>query len=137
MRATNPHHYEDNRIVCNSNGRKLTKQGKPKKNAAHWEYSNHCKTLKAQIKETQRKTAMARKTAQGQLANQVIAIGKTIKAEKLSYKSFQKLWGKSVGKRSPATFMSKLQLQSRECWWRRYRVQYLPNSAQSNLCVRT
>jgi hypothetical protein len=40
--------------------------------------------------------------------NAILRTGDTIKLEKLSYKAFQKLFGKSVGKRAPGTFVSHL-----------------------------
>jgi len=112
MRATHSENYEPNRIIKNSNGKKQTKLGKSKQGTSHWQYSNRCKALKFQVREAHRKMACARNTAQRQLANQVIELGKTIKTEKLSYKAFQKLFGKSVGRRSPATFISKLRYKA-------------------------
>ena len=49
-----------------------------------------------------------RKTAHGQLVNEILKQGVLIKTEKLSYKGFQKNFGKSVGKRAPGLFMETL-----------------------------
>ncbi|HAA28352.1 MAG TPA: hypothetical protein DCE56_12545, partial [Cyanobacteria bacterium UBA8553] len=42
------------------------------------------------------------------LVNDILRTGDIIKLEKLSYKAFQKLFGKSVGKRAPGMFVSHL-----------------------------
>jgi hypothetical protein len=42
------------------------------------------------------------------LVNTILRTGNTFKLEKLSYKAFQKLFGKSVGKRAPGMFVSRL-----------------------------
>jgi len=48
------------------------------------------------------------KSLHGELVNTILRTGDTIKLEKLSYKAFQKLFGKSVGKRAPGMFVSHL-----------------------------
>ena len=63
-------------------------------------------------RELSRKMAEARNTAQGKLANEILQLGNIVKTEKLSYKGFQKLWGKSVSKRSPAAFISKMRYKA-------------------------
>ncbi len=50
----------------------------------------------ARLAERYRREAAHRKTSHGQLANQIIAQGPTIKTEKLSYKAFQKQFGRSI-----------------------------------------
>ncbi|MCY0899732.1 MAG: transposase [Firmicutes bacterium] len=62
----------------------------------------------AVLKEQYRRETAHRKTLHGQLANQVIAIGTRIKTEKLSYKAFQKMFGRSIGVRAPKLFLSIL-----------------------------
>ncbi len=107
MRANNPNNYEETKYIKNSNGKTLIKHGKPK-SKQQWHYSNKCKTLKSEVKELHRKMAATRNTSQGHLANHILKMGNVIKTEKLSYKAFQKLFGRSVLKRSPATFIGKL-----------------------------
>ncbi|MBU1746244.1 MAG: transposase [Chloroflexi bacterium] len=58
--------------------------------------------------ELQRKQAAHRKSLHGQLANHILQLGDVVKAEKLSYKAFQRLFGKSVQFRAPGTFMAVL-----------------------------
>ncbi|HYG84838.1 MAG TPA: transposase [Azospirillum sp.] len=58
--------------------------------------------------ELERCLAAERKRAQGELANRVLAQGNTIKTEKVSYRSFQKNFGRSVKRRAPSLFVSTL-----------------------------
>ncbi len=70
--------------------------------------SEHQRDTEAVLRELHRRESAHRKTLHGQLANEVIAIGTKIKTEKLSYKAFQKLFGRSIGIRAPKTFLSIL-----------------------------
>ena len=45
---------------------------------------------------------------QGELVNTVLSIGKFINLEKLSYKAFQKMFGRSVRKCAPGMFVRQL-----------------------------
>lgn len=56
----------------------------------------------------ERKLAAHRKSLHGQLVNDILRTGDVIKLEKLSYRAFQKLYGKSVGLRAPGMFVSHL-----------------------------
>ena len=49
-----------------------------------------------------------RKSLHGQLVNHVFSMGNEIKLEKLSYRAFQKMFGKSVGMRAPGMFVGLL-----------------------------
>ena len=62
----------------------------------------------ARLTELYRREAAPRNTLHGQLANHVIAHGIFIKTEKLSYKSFQKRYGRSIGVRAPKLFLTIL-----------------------------
>lgn len=62
----------------------------------------------ARIRERLRKEAAHRKTVHGRLANQIMARGIGIKTEKLSYKAFQKRFGRSISVRAPKLFLSIL-----------------------------
>jgi len=44
----------------------------------------------------------------GKLVNQTLQLGKNIKTEKVSIKAWQKIFGKSIGCKSPSTFQSEL-----------------------------
>ncbi len=93
-RATNPNNYNPNGTV-NKGGKK-------------WNNSKtYLKTRSAKA-NLERKLAAQRKSLHGELVNAILRTGDTIKLEKLSYKAFQKLFGKSVGKRAPGMFISHL-----------------------------
>jgi putative transposase len=53
--------------------------------------------------------AAERKRSHGELANRILGQGTTIKTEELSYKSFQKNYGRSVKLRAPGMLISMLQ----------------------------
>ncbi len=108
LRATNPENFEDDTFEKNANGRIVRKKGKVKKGAKTWIRSQIYKTSSRQAQEFQRKMAETRACKHGQLANEVLSVGKTIKTEKLSYVSFQKNFGRSVSFRAPGLFLVKL-----------------------------
>ena len=58
--------------------------------------------------EMERRLAAERRRSHGEFANRVLAQGNTIKLEKLSYRSFQKCFGRSVKRRAPGLFVSIL-----------------------------
>ena len=92
--STNPDNYNENGTV---------KPGKKQ-----WVFSTQYLALKAELAELQRVLAETRKRAHGVLANKILELGINIKTEKLSYKAFQKLFGKSVSRRAPGMFVSTL-----------------------------
>ena len=93
-RANNPGNY-------NSNG--TAKKGKKR-----WNSSKSYLKVRNSKANLERKLAAHRKSLHGELVNDILRLGDTIKLEKLSYKAFQKLFGKSVGKRAPGMFVSHL-----------------------------
>lgn len=70
--------------------------------------SRHMKVSQGKLSEMFRKEAAYRKTLHGQLANKILSVGVQIKTEKLSYRAFQKTFGKSVGVRAPGMFVTLL-----------------------------
>ncbi len=93
-RATNPGNY-------NSNG--TVKKGKKR-----WNSSNSYLKTRNSKANLERKLAAHRKSLHGELVNNILRTADVFKLEKLSYKAFQKLFGKSVGKRAPGMFVSHL-----------------------------
>ncbi|MBK8970846.1 MAG: transposase [Hahellaceae bacterium] len=94
-RATNPHCYHAN--------------GTWKKGAKVKVVSKNYQDLRRQYAESERKLAAERKRSQGELANAVLRLGNIVKTEKLSYRAWQKQYGKSVKVKAPATFVNELQ----------------------------
>ena len=70
--------------------------------------SQHQLETEAVLRELYRREAAHRKTLHGQLANRLMAIGPHIKTEKLSYKAFQKMYGRSISVRAPKLLLSIL-----------------------------
>ena len=70
--------------------------------------SNALRVTSSKLADLHRREAAYRKTQHGRLINQILQIGSSIKTENISYRSFQKLYGKSVGMRAPGKFVSML-----------------------------
>ena len=92
QRASNPQNYEN---------------GIPKKNVL-WKKSNRYLKKQQELSHLKRTTASTRKTIHGTYVNHILSLGTTVKCEKLSYQSFQKIFGKSVTKYAPGMFMQIL-----------------------------
>ena len=93
LRATNPDNYNPNGTV--KKGKKFKK-------------SNRYKTISQDLAETDRILAAHRKSLHGKDINEIIAMGTRIKTENVSYKSWQKRYGRSIGMRAPSMFMDSL-----------------------------
>jgi putative transposase len=93
-RANNPQNYNVNGTV--KKGKKI------------WKKSNRYKKTSSELVEIDRKLAAHRKSLHGNDINKIISIGTIIKTEKVPYKSWQKLYGKSIQVRAPSMFISSL-----------------------------
>ena len=93
-RSNNPECYDDS-------GRSIKGKRPSKK-------SRRMKVSQGKLSEMFRKEAGYRKTLHGQLVNQILSVGIKINTEKLSYRAFQKTFGKSVGVRAPGMFVTML-----------------------------
>ena len=94
-RATNPQNFNEN--------------GTCKKGVKVWTKSKRYKKLQTKIAETERKMAAHRKSLHGQLANEILSVGNKIHTEKISYKAWQKMYGKSIGRGAPSMIVSTIQ----------------------------
>lgn len=97
---------ERSRRINNPNNYNL--DGTINKGVKVWKSSHRYKKLKDELQEVYRKLKETRNKLHGTLVNRVFNLGKTVYLEKLSYKAFQKLFGKSIGKRAPGVFVEKL-----------------------------
>jgi len=96
-RAANPAHYDE--------------QGRPKKRGkarAPWKRSRGYEATRRRKASKERKLAAHRKSLHGRMTHEIVAVGNTIFTEKLSYKGWQKHYGKSVGLRAPGMFIDHL-----------------------------
>ncbi|GHO46130.1 zinc ribbon domain-containing protein [Ktedonospora formicarum] len=96
-RAGNPEHYDEK-------GR-IKKQGTKKR---QWKQSKRYQATRRRKATKERKLAAHRKSLHGRKVHEVMALGKTIILEKMSYKAWQKTYGKSVGLRAPGMFVALL-----------------------------
>lgn len=93
-RAANPDNYNPNGTV--------------KKGLKKWRSSQRYKQTATKKREIERKQAAHRKSLHSKLVNRVLKLGASIKAEKVSVRGWQKLFGKSIGFKAPATFQYEL-----------------------------
>ncbi len=108
-RTSNPDNYEADWWEKKSGGKTwVHKRGKIRKGPKTWVKSNRQKRNEVKLAELQRKQAAHRKSLHGRLVNRIIGMGNVIKLEKLSYKAFQRIFGKSVGMRAPGMFVARL-----------------------------
>jgi hypothetical protein len=96
-RAANPENYDEK-------GR-IKKQGKKQ---LHWKMSRNYEKTRRKKAEKERKHAAHRKSLHGKKAHELVTVGKTILLEKISYKAWQKQYGRSVGRRAPGMFLDIL-----------------------------
>jgi putative transposase len=83
--------------------------GRHKKGECHWkERSKRARTSQADLAEAQRRLAERRRSLHGNLVNRILCQGKTIHTEKLSYRAWQRRFGRSVGYRAPGMFITTL-----------------------------
>ena len=93
-RANNPQHYDQ--------------QGRCKKGRKTWYDSRGYQTTRRRLAHQERKLAAQRKSLHGQLAHAIVAVGHTIVTEKISYRAWQRQYGRSVGLRAPGMFIALL-----------------------------
>ena len=96
-RAANPEHYDD--------------KGRPKKRskgAPRWKQSRGYQASRRRKAARERKLAAHSKSLHGRLVHQIVRVGNTIIIEKISYKGWQKRYGRSVGLRAPGMFIDHL-----------------------------
>jgi hypothetical protein len=93
-RANNPDHYDE--------------RGRVKKGKKRWHVSHRQRKAQARRREVYRKLAATRKRSHGQLAHRALALGRTFQLERISYRAWQKTFGRSVGRSAPGTFVALL-----------------------------
>lgn len=93
-RAMNPANYDE--------------KGRARKGCKTWKRSERYKDRQAKLAELERQLASARKRDHGELANTILGLGNIIQTETLSYKAFQRIYGRSVKVRAPGEFIERL-----------------------------
>jgi hypothetical protein len=98
LRANNPENYDEQ-------GR-IKKRGKQR---LLWKHSKRYLATRRRKATRERKLAAHRKSLHGRLVHEIVAVGTTIITEKISYRAWQKQFGKSVGLRAPGMFIEMLE----------------------------
>jgi hypothetical protein len=93
-RANNPQNYDS--------------AGRVKKGNKRWHDSRGYQATRRRLASQERKLAAHRKSLHGHLAHEIVSIGTDIRLEKISYKAWQRQYGKSVGLRAPGMFVELL-----------------------------
>lgn len=93
-RPNNPNNYQSNGVV---------KKGKKK-----WINSKKYIKTRSEHREMERKIKEIRKQLHGRDSNQLLQLASSIQTEKLSYKAFQKMFGKSIARKAPSTFLKMI-----------------------------
>lgn len=96
-RAANPDNYDSQGRVKKHSKQKL-----------HWNNSRNYEKTRRRKASAERRLSAHRKSLHGKKAHEIIAVGTTMILEKLSYKAWQKQYGKSVGLRAPGMFVEIL-----------------------------
>jgi transposase len=83
-------------------------KGCVKKGRLRWKDSQGYQATRRRLATQERKLAAHRKSLHGHLVHEIVACGTTITTEKLSYKAWQKQYGKSVATHAPSMFINRL-----------------------------
>jgi hypothetical protein len=96
-RANNPQNYDEKGRMKKHGKRRLV-----------WKNSHGYLATRRRLAHKERKLAAHRKSLHGRLVHDIIRRGNTIRTEKLSYRAWQKQYGKSVGRNAPGMFLEHL-----------------------------
>src|SRR6185437_15744885 len=96
-RANNPDNYDERGRIK-----------KPGRGRLSWKNSKRYLTIRRRKATRERKLAAHRKSLHGRLVHELVALGQTILTEQISYRAWQKQFGKSVGLRAPGMFIALL-----------------------------
>ena len=97
-RAANPDNYDEKGRIRSAGGKKKL----------HWKSSKSYEKMRQRRASKERKLAAHRQSLHGHKVHEIVALGNTIILEKISYKGWQKQYGRSVGLRAPGMFIKRL-----------------------------
>src|SRR5690348_6007230 len=86
----------------------MTKRGASKRVASKNSSGKPARATRRRKATKERKLAAHRRSLHGRKVHELVAVGNTLVTEKLSYKGWQKQYGKSVGLRAPGIFIEML-----------------------------
>lgn len=93
-RANNPDNYDS--------------KGRVRKGRKMWKQSRGYTVTRCRLASQKRKQVAHRKSIQGRIAHEVASLGNTVILEKLSYKAWQKQYGRSAGRHAPGRFVATM-----------------------------
>ena len=96
-RAANAENYDSHGRIKQAGNKKL-----------RWRQSKSYQLTRRRKAEKERKLAAQRKSLHGRKVHEIVVVGNTIILEKLSYKAWQKQYGRSIGLRAPGMFVEQL-----------------------------
>src|SRR5260370_1670472 len=96
-RAANPDNYDAQRRIKKGGKKKLV-----------WKTSKGYAATRRRKATKERKLAAHRKSLHGRKVHELVAVGNTMVTEQISYKGWQKQYGRSVGLREPGMFVELL-----------------------------
>jgi hypothetical protein len=96
-RASNPQNYDEKGRIKRRGKRGLV-----------WKNSKRYLVTRRRIAHKERKLAAHRKSLHGRMVHEIVRCGNIIHTEKLSYKAWQKQYGKSVGRNAPGMLIDHL-----------------------------
>jgi putative transposase len=91
-----------------SNSNNYEQNGRIKSGSRQWVFSKNYLKDRAYLADLQRREQAYRKNLHGKKINEILRLGNSFKFEKLSYKAWQKRFGKSVGRNAPGYFVQEL-----------------------------
>jgi hypothetical protein len=96
-RANNPENHDAQGRIKKGGKRHLS-----------WKHSQRYLATRRRKATRERRLAAQRKSLHGRLVHEIVAVGTTVITEKISYRAWQKQFGKSVGLRAPGMFIALL-----------------------------
>jgi hypothetical protein len=97
-RAANPGNYDEKGRVRKAGG----------KQKLRWKSSKAYEKTRRRKAAKERRLSAHRKSLHGEKIHEIVAIGNTVILEKISYKAWQKQYGRSIGLRAPGMFIQML-----------------------------
>jgi len=82
--------------------------GSIKKGPKKWVHSRGYLKTRGKICEIERRKKETRKSSHGFIAHRILSYGQIIKTEKVSYKGWQKIFGRSIGHHAPSALEGEL-----------------------------
>jgi putative transposase len=122
-RQSNPNNYDQSGAADRPEGAAMSKtgpkgavlaprSGQSKVGPRQWVFSKNYLKDRAYLADLKRREQAYRKNLHGKKINEILRLGNSFKFEKLSYKAWQKRFGKSVGRNAPGSILEVSPVQT-------------------------